>query len=107
MEHRLQVEAESAYRAGGQGIEGGREGGGALTKRSSFHLNHHSWMLPFSSKNLDMGHTEKMLSKNSWGEREGEGGMSRREHGGRVTVRHLKISEILCHHEELQDFQSS
>lgn len=37
-----------------------------LTNRSSFHLNHHSWMLPFSSKSLEMGHTEKTLSKKPW-----------------------------------------
>lgn len=37
-----------------------------LTNRSNFHLNHHSWMLPFSSKSLEMGHTEKILSKKPW-----------------------------------------
>lgn len=37
-----------------------------LTNRSSFHLNHHSWMLPFSSKSLEMGHTEKTRSKMPW-----------------------------------------
>lgn len=37
-----------------------------LTNRSSFHLNHHSWMLPFSSKSLEMGHREKTPSKIPW-----------------------------------------
>lgn len=45
---------------------GGREGREILTKRSSFHLNHHSRTLPFSSKSLEKGHAEKMLSKKPW-----------------------------------------
>lgn len=37
-----------------------------LTNRSSLHLNHHSWMLPCSSKSMEMGHTEKIFSKKPW-----------------------------------------
>lgn len=50
------------------GLLGGGEGGGrgVLTNRSSFHLNHHSRTLPFSSKSLEKGHAEKMLLKKPW-----------------------------------------
>lgn len=85
VEHRLQVEAESPY---GAGMRRNRRGEteNTLTKRSSFHRNHHSWMLPFSSKNLEMGHTEKMLSKNSWGRTR-----RRRSHGRRNFGHHEEL----------------
>lgn len=45
-----------------EGEEGERERE-TLTNRSSFHLNHHSRTLPLSSKSLEKGQAEKMLSK--------------------------------------------
>lgn len=35
------------------------------TNLSSFHLNHHSWMLPCSSKSFEIGQREKKPSKSS------------------------------------------
>lgn len=64
--YRAQRDRMLKVRFWGQEWAGTRERHSRLTNRSSFHRNHHSWTLPFSSKNLEMGHTEKMLSKESW-----------------------------------------
>lgn len=107
MEHHLQGEAESSYRAGGGERRRRAEPESTLTNRSSFHLNHHSWTLPCSSKNLEMGHAEKMLSKNSWGEQDGEGVMSRRGNtqegtdGGQENTKKPK-KNLLCRRVKLR-----